>query len=89
LQLAPYPRLGAAANRSARIWQGKDRQHVGLSAEAIRYGLDHISRQEPLLRAALERIGYPPPRIRPHGYETLLRTIVGERSVEAADRAAR
>jgi DNA-3-methyladenine glycosylase II len=85
LQLAPYPRLGAAANRSARIWQGKDRQHVGLSAEVIRYGLDHISRQEPLLRAALERIGYPPPRIRPHGYETLLRTIVGQQvSVAAA-----
>jgi DNA-3-methyladenine glycosylase II len=58
---------------------------MGLSAEAIRYGLDHISRREPALATALERVGYPPPRIRPTGYETLLRTIVGQQvSVAAA-----
>lgn len=58
---------------------------MGLSAEAIRYALDHISGQEPALRAALDRVGYPPPRIRPRGYETLLRTIVGQQvSVAAA-----
>jgi DNA-3-methyladenine glycosylase II len=58
---------------------------MGLTAEAIRYGLDHISRQEPTMAAALERLGYPPPRIRPTGYETLLRTIVGQQvSVAAA-----
>jgi DNA-3-methyladenine glycosylase II len=58
---------------------------MGLSAEAIRYSLDHICRQEPALAAALERVGYPPPRIRPAGYETLLRTIVGQQvSVAAA-----
>src|SRR5689334_6361620 len=59
---------------------------MGLSAEAIRYALDHISGQEPMLRAALDRVGYPPPRIRPRGYETLLRTIVGQQvSVAAAN----
>jgi len=58
---------------------------VGLSAEAIRYGLDHISRQEEWLRRALDRVGYPPPRLRPTGYTTLLRTIVGQQvSVAAA-----
>ena len=58
---------------------------MGLSAEAIRYGLDHISRQEEWLRRALDRVGYPPPRLRPTGYTTLLRTIVGQQvSVAAA-----
>ena len=58
---------------------------MALSAEAIRYGLDHISASEPAIRRALERVGYPPPRLRPRGYQTLLRTIVGQQvSVAAA-----
>jgi DNA-3-methyladenine glycosylase II len=58
---------------------------VGLSAAAIRDGLDHISASEPAISRALERVGYPAPRLRPKGYETLLRTIVGQQvSVAAA-----
>jgi DNA-3-methyladenine glycosylase II len=58
---------------------------VGLSAEDIRYSLDHISASEPAIARAIERAGYPEPRIRPRGYQTLLRTIVGQQvSVAAA-----
>ncbi|MGN6357696.1 MAG: DNA-3-methyladenine glycosylase family protein [Novosphingobium sp.] len=58
---------------------------MGLSAETIRYSLDHISASEPAIARALERVGYPEPRIRARGYQTLLRTIVGQQvSVAAA-----
>ena len=41
---------------------------------------------EPAVAKALETHGYPAPRIRPTGYATLLRTIVGQQvSVAAAD----
>ena len=57
----------------------------GLGAEAIREGLDAIAAIEPGFARALERAGYPQPRIRPPGYATLLRTIVGQQvSVAAA-----
>lgn len=59
---------------------------MGLSATAIRDGLDHISASEPAIFRALQRVGYPSPRLRPRGYETLLRTIVGQQvSVAAAN----
>lgn len=58
---------------------------MGLSQEQITYSIDAIAALEPGFAAALERIGYPEPRIRPRGYETLLRTIVGQQvSVKAA-----
>jgi DNA-3-methyladenine glycosylase II len=58
---------------------------VGLSVEAIREGLDHAAAREPRFAEALARTGYPAPRIRPPGYQTLLRTIVGQQvSVAAA-----
>lgn len=58
---------------------------MGLSAETIRYSLDHISAREPAIARALQRVGYPEPRIRERGYQTLLRTIVGQQvSVAAA-----
>jgi DNA-3-methyladenine glycosylase II len=44
-----------------------------------------VSALEPAIAASLARIGYPEPRIRERGYETLLRTIVGQQvSVAAA-----
>ena len=53
--------------------------------QAIRQGLDAIARIEPAIARALERTGYPEPRIRPRGVATLLRTIVGQQvSVAAA-----
>ncbi|PKP90593.1 MAG: DNA glycosylase [Alphaproteobacteria bacterium HGW-Alphaproteobacteria-16] len=58
---------------------------MGLTAEQLRTSLDAISAREPLIAAAVERVGYPEPRIREPGYETLLRTIVGQQvSVAAA-----
>ena len=58
---------------------------MGLSAGAIKDGLDHVAAHEPLIGAAIERAGYPEPRIRSTGYVTLLRTIVGQQvSVAAA-----
>jgi len=59
---------------------------MGLSAQAIRDGLDAIAAQTPAIAAALARVGYPEARIRPRGYATLLRTIVGQQvSVAAAN----
>jgi DNA-3-methyladenine glycosylase II len=59
---------------------------MGLSAEQIKAALDALAEREPAFAAALGRIGYPEPRIRPRGYETLLRTIVGQQvSVHAAN----
>lgn len=58
---------------------------MGLSAETIRNGLDAVAQDEPRVAEAIERIGYPEPRIRDRGYKTLLRTIVGQQvSVAAA-----
>jgi len=58
---------------------------MGLTAETIREGLDAIAAQEPAIARAIERAGYPEPRIRVRGYGTLLRTIVGQQvSVAAA-----
>lgn len=58
---------------------------MGLSAAALREGLDVIAQREPGMARALEIAGYPEPRIRPTGYATLLRTIVGQQvSVAAA-----
>jgi DNA-3-methyladenine glycosylase II len=58
---------------------------MGLSAAAIREGLDAIAAREPGIARALEIAGYPEPRIRPTGYVTMLRTIVGQQvSVAAA-----
>ena len=58
---------------------------MGLSAIDLRKGLDALSVLEPAFGASIARIGYPEPRIRERGYETLLRTIVGQQvSVAAA-----
>lgn len=58
---------------------------MGISAEAIREGLDAIGAVTPSIADAITRVGYPEPRIRMRGYRTLLRTIVGQQvSVAAA-----
>lgn len=60
---------------------------MGLSKQMIKAGLDHVSAVEPRLAAAIAQSGYPEPRLRPEGYETLLRTIVGQQ-VSIASAAA-
>ncbi|WP_374409175.1 DNA-3-methyladenine glycosylase [Pelagerythrobacter sp.] len=58
---------------------------MGLTAGQLRAGIDAAALREPRLAAAVERVGYPEPRIRPTGYQTLLRAIVGQQvSVAAA-----
>lgn len=58
---------------------------MGLTAQQIQHGIDSVSQIEPAFGTALEAAGYPEPRIRPTGYHTLLRTIVGQQvSVAAA-----
>lgn len=58
---------------------------MGLTADQLRHALDALAASDPAVAAALTRVGYPEPRIRPRGYETLLRTIVGQQvSVGAA-----
>lgn len=48
------------------------------TAQQLRDSLDAIAAIEPGFAAALLRAGYPEPRVREPGYETLLRTIVGQ-----------
>lgn len=58
---------------------------MGLSAAQLQSSLDALARREPIFAKAIERAGYPEPRVREPGYETLLRTIVGQQvSVAAA-----
>lgn len=58
---------------------------MGLTAEQLRTGIDALCEREPAFAAGLARAGYPEPRIRDRGYETLLRTIIGQQvSVAAA-----
>ena len=57
------------------------------SAEQLRDSLDAIAAMEPGFVAAIARVGYPAPRLRAPGYETLLRTIVGQQ-VSVASAAA-
>ena len=58
---------------------------MGLSAEQLAEGIDAVAAKEPAIAAALARTGYPEPRLRATGYQTLLRTIVGQQvSVAAA-----
>ena len=59
---------------------------MSLSAEQLQRALDTLAEIEPAFANSLGAIGYPPPRIRDRGYQTLLRTIVGQQvSVAAAD----
>jgi DNA-3-methyladenine glycosylase II len=58
---------------------------MGLTADQLKGSIDALAAIEPAFAAALERAGYPEPRIRKAGYGTLLRTIVGQQvSVAAA-----
>ncbi len=48
--------------------------------------LDVLAARDAQIKAALERAGYPPERVRPHDFPTMLRVIVGQQvSVAAAN----
>ncbi len=58
---------------------------MGITADRLKASLDALAKVEPAIAAALARTGYPEPRIRPRGHETLLRAIVGQQvSIKAA-----
>ncbi len=58
---------------------------MGLTKKQLRSGIDHIATREAGFANALKAVGYPETRVRPTGYKTLLRTIVGQQvSVAAA-----
>ena len=58
---------------------------MGLGAKQLKSSIDALAAAEPAFAEGLARAGYPEPRIREPGYETLLRTIVGQQvSVAAA-----
>ena len=58
---------------------------MGLTTATIREHLDAVAADDPVVAGAIARVGYPEERIRPTGYRTLLRTIVGQQvSVAAA-----
>ncbi|MEO1044331.1 MAG: DNA-3-methyladenine glycosylase 2 family protein [Pseudomonadota bacterium] len=58
---------------------------MGLTADQVRHGIDAVAAMEPEIARVRDLAGYPEPRIRPTGYATLLRTIVGQQvSVAAA-----
>ncbi|MBS0476364.1 MAG: DNA-3-methyladenine glycosylase 2 family protein [Proteobacteria bacterium] len=58
---------------------------MGLSAQQIKQGLDAVAAIEPGIARALDKAGYPEPRIRDRGHVTMMRTIVGQQvSVAAA-----
>jgi DNA-3-methyladenine glycosylase II len=58
---------------------------MGISAEQLRASLDALAKIEPAFATAIARIGYPAPRIRDRGYDTMLRAIVGQQvSIKAA-----
>ncbi len=58
---------------------------MGLSATAIKQGLDAVAGIEPGIARALAVAGYPEPRIRERGHATMMRTIVGQQvSIAAA-----
>ncbi|HEX7822648.1 MAG TPA: DNA-3-methyladenine glycosylase 2 family protein [Sphingobium sp.] len=58
-----------------------------LDGAALKSALDQLALIEPAFGEGLRRIGYPEPRLRSQGYETLIRTIVGQQ-VSVASAAA-
>lgn len=59
---------------------------MGIGEEQLRKAMDALATIEPAFGKRLGEIGYPPPRIRDRGYQTLLRTILGQQvSVASAD----
>ena len=58
---------------------------MSLYAQQLQRSLDAVAMVEPVFARRLAAIGYPEPRLRDRGYQTLLRTIVGQQvSVAAA-----
>ena len=55
-----------------------------MNQQTINRHLDRLASLDPDLRRGLAEVGYPPPRIRPPGFETLLSIIVSQQISTAA-----
>jgi DNA-3-methyladenine glycosylase II len=51
---------------------------VQMAADRLRRALECLAENDATLRLAIERVGYPAPRIQPAGFATLLRIIVAQ-----------
>lgn len=51
---------------------------VQMAADRLRRALDCLAAGDATLRRAIDRVGYPAPRIQPAGFATLLRIIVAQ-----------
>ncbi len=60
---------------------------MGLSAERLGRALAELGARDPAVAAVVARVGVPPPRQRPRGAATLVRTIVGQQVSVASARA--
>lgn len=60
---------------------------MGLTADQLKASLDALAAIEPAFAAAIARAGYPGPRVYERGYQTLLRTIVGQQVSVASAQA--
>ncbi len=60
---------------------------MGLNVDDLTAALSELARREPGFASGLERVGYPPPRIRDRGYATLLHTILGQQVSVASAQA--
>lgn len=86
--------INAAASGSSRYHRLPQRKEhprmpkaasFKLTQRHIQRGLKELAEREPHVARALERVGYPEPRRRPHGFDALSRIIVGQQvSVQAA-----
>ena len=56
-----------------------------MNSKIIKQGLDQIASIDADVKKGLDLVGYPEPRIRPEGFESLLAIILGQQiSTEAA-----
>ena len=60
---------------------------MGLTADHLTRALEELGACDPAVAAAVARVGLPPPRQRPPGAATLIRTIVGQQVSVASARA--
>ena len=58
---------------------------MGITSDRLKASLDALAGVEPAIAEALARTGYPEPRIRPRGHQTLVQAIVSQQvSIKAA-----
>jgi len=79
-----YTRVAGLFNKEYQF--PTDSLKASINAKDLEKSLKALGRIEPAFAAGLKRHGYPAPRIRDRGHQTLLRTIIGQQvSVASAN----